>query len=132
MAEHDFAGSHDSLKRHARWLGRPRPLPFRRMECEPGQEGQIDLGTAPSIVPAERRRRKMHVFLSAWENTFWNFGGVPRTTVIDNLKAAVAKADRCDPAPHPIIQSFGEHCGTVILPTKPYTPRHKGKAEIRA
>jgi hypothetical protein len=29
----------------------------------------------------------------------------------------------------PKIQSFCQHYGTVILPTKPYMPRHKGKVE---
>ena len=27
------------------------------------------------------------------------------------------------------MQSFCRHYGTVILPTKPYMPRHKGKVE---
>jgi hypothetical protein len=63
------------------------------------------------------------------ENAFWHFGAVPKTLVIDNLKAAVSKADWFDPELNPKIQSFCEHYGTVILPTKPYTPRHKGKVE---
>ncbi|MBL8829810.1 MAG: hypothetical protein JNM18_22715 [Planctomycetaceae bacterium] len=29
----------------------------------------------------------------------------------------------------PKVQAFCEHYGTVILPTKPYTPEHKGKVE---
>jgi len=45
------------------------------------------------------------------------------------LRAAVKKADWYDPELHPRIQSFCEHYGTVILPTRPYTPRHKGKVE---
>jgi len=49
--------------------------------------------------------------------------------VIDNLKAAVTKADWYDPELNPKIQSFCDHYGTVILPTKPRTPRHKGKVE---
>ena len=38
-------------------------------------------------------------------------------------------ADWYDPDLHPKIQSFCQHYGTVILPTKPRTPRHKGKVE---
>ena len=49
--------------------------------------------------------------------------------VIDNLKAAVARADWYDPEVHPKLQSFARHYGTVFLPTKPYMPRHKGKIE---
>ena len=68
-------------------------------------------------------------FLRCLENALWHFGGVPQTLVIDNLKAAVAQADWYDPEVHPKIQSFCQHYGTVILPTKPYMPRHKGKVE---
>jgi len=32
--------SYDSVRRFLRRLGRTRPLPFRRMECEPGEEAQ--------------------------------------------------------------------------------------------
>ena len=68
-------------------------------------------------------------FFRCLENAFAQFGGVPRTLVIDNLKAAVAHPDWFDPELTPKVQSFCRHYGTVILPTKPYTPRHKGKVE---
>ena len=54
---------------------------------------------------------------------------MPKTLVIDNLKAAVLHADWFDPELNPKLQSFAEHYGTVILPTRPRTPRHKGKVE---
>jgi transposase len=149
--EHGFGGQYHSARRFVKKLRGATPLPFRRMECEPGQEAQVDFGTGAPVVTAGARRRT-HVlrvvlshsrkgysesvfrqttesFLRCLENAFWHFGGAPRTTVIDNLKAAVARADWYDPEVHPIIQSFCEHYGTVILPAKPYTPRHKGKVE---
>jgi hypothetical protein len=49
--------------------------------------------------------------------------------VIDNLKAAVKNPDWYEPELNPRVQAFCEHYGTVILPTRPYTPRHKGKVE---
>jgi hypothetical protein len=49
--------------------------------------------------------------------------------VIDNLRAAVSRADWFDPELCPKVRSFAEHYGLAILPTKPYTPRHKGKIE---
>jgi transposase len=159
--EHGFAGGYQSVQRFVRTLQRSRPVPFRRMECEPGTEAQVDFGTgAPVITPegkplpvgVKSRRRKSHVlrivlshsrkgysesvyhqttenFIRCLENAFWHFGGVPKTLVIDNLKAAVTKADWYDPELNPKIQSFCEHYGTVILPTKPRMPRHKGKTE---
>lgn len=144
--------NYDSVRRFLRRLGRARPLPFRRMECAAGQEAQVDFGTGAPVVAPDGKRRKAHVFrvvlshsrkayseatytqttedfLRCLENAFAHFGGVPQTLVIDNLKAAVAHPDWFDPALTPKLQSFCQHYGTVILPTKPYTPRHKGKIE---
>ena len=159
--DHDFADGYQSVQRFVRHLRHIGRLPFRRMECEPGQQAQVDFGTgAPVVIRADQplplgvksRRRKTHVFrivlshsrkaysevvyrqtaeqfIRCLENAFWYFGGVPRTLVIDNLKAAVTKADWFDPELNPKIQSFCEHYGTVVLPTKPRMPRHKGKVE---
>jgi hypothetical protein len=68
-------------------------------------------------------------FIRCLESAFWHFGGVPTTLIIDNLRAAVSKADWFDPELNPKIQSFAEHYGTVFLPTRVRTPRHKGKVE---
>lgn len=38
-------------------------------------------------------RQSTDDFLRCLENAFRHFGGVPKTLVIDNLKAAVSKAD---------------------------------------
>jgi transposase len=144
--------SYDSVRRYLRRLGHVRPLPFRRMECAAGEEAQVDFGTGAPIVGADGKRQKTHVFrivlshsrkgyseatfrqttddfLGALENAFRHFGGVPKTLVIDNLKAAVAHPDWFDPELTPKVAAFARHYGTVILPTKPYTPRHKGKVE---
>ena len=122
------------------------------MECAPGEEAQIDFGTGIPITLPDGKRRKTHVFrvvlshsrkaysevcyrqttedfLRAIENAFWHFGGVPKTLVIDNLKAAVTHPDWFDPELNPKLLSFCQHYGTVLLPTKPRTPRHKGKIE---
>ncbi len=147
-----FEGGYQSVKRFCRRLKTANPLPFRRLECEPGQEAQVDFGTGAPVITPEGKRRRTHVFrivlshsrkaysevvyrqttdefIRCIENAFHHFGGAPQTLVIDNLKAAVTKADWFDPELNPKIQSFCNHYGTVILPTKPRTPRHKGKVE---
>lgn len=152
VSEYDFGAKYHSVRRFVRRLGRSRPLPFRRMECAPGEEAQVDFGTGAPIVQPDGKRRRPHVFrivlshsrkgysqavfkqntesfIGALENAFQHFGGVPKTLVVDNLKAAVLKADWFDPDLNPKIQSFCEHHSTVILPTKPRMPRHKGKIE---
>ncbi|MBN2476314.1 MAG: IS21 family transposase [Pirellulales bacterium] len=74
-------------------------------------------------------RQTTEAFVQCLENAFHYFGGVPRRLVIDNLKAAVSRADWYDPEIHPKLQSLAEHYGTIFVPTKAYTPRHKGKVE---
>lgn len=144
--------SYDSVRRYLRHLGQTRSLPFRRLECAAGEEAQVDFGVGAPIVGSDGKRRRTHVFrivlshsrkgysevtfrqttddfLGALENAFRHFGGVPKTLVIDNLKAAVKQPDWFDPELTPKVQAFCQHYGTVILPTKPYMPRHKGKVE---
>lgn len=151
VAEHGFQRSYSTVQRYVRQLERKQPLPFRRLECAPGEEAQADFGVgAPLIV--DGKRRKTHVlriklshsrkayseavdrqttdnFLRVLENAFQHFGGVPQTLVIDNLKAAVTQADWYDPELNPKLRAFAAHYGLAILPTRPRTPRHKGKIE---
>ena len=63
-------------------------------------------------------------FVQCLENAFQHFGGAPKTLVIDNLRAAVRRADWFDPELNPKVQSFAAHYGTVFLPTRVATPRH--------
>lgn len=152
VAEHGFAASYDSVKRFVRKLGLKQALPVRRMECLPGVEAQVDFGTGAAIVLPDGKRRKTHVFrivlshsrkgysevtfrqttedfIGCLENAFAHFGGLPQTLVIDNLRAAVKHPDWFDPELVPKLQAFCAHYGVSILPTRPYTPRHKGKVE---
>ncbi len=152
ILEHGFEGKYHSVRRFVAKLNQSTPLPFRRIEVAPGQEAQIDFGTGAPIIDANGKRRRTHVlrvvlshsrkgysqavyqqttdnFIHCIENAFRHFGGVPKTIVPDNLKAAVIKADWYDPELNPKLRSFSEHYGTVVLPTKPRTPRHKGKVE---
>jgi transposase len=146
------APSYYSVRRFVARLRHKVPLPFRRMETEPAEEAQVDFGTGAAIRTADGKFRRPWIFrivlsysrkgyseavwrqtsedfIACLENAFRHFGGVPKRLVIDNLKAAVARGDWYDPEVHPKLQSFARHYGTVFLPTKPYTPRHKGKIE---
>ncbi len=149
--EHGFQASYSSVRRFIRGLEKNTPVPFRRMEVLPGEEAQVDFGTGAPVTREGKRRRPWmfrivlshsrkaysevvwrqttECFLACLENAFHYFGGTPKHLVIDNLKAAVADADWYDPQVHPKLQSFAAHYGTIFLPTKPYTPRHKGKVE---
>jgi transposase len=151
VAEHGFAGKYHSVRRYVRQLGAGQALPFRRLECAPGEEAQVDFGSGIPITTSAGRRRT-HVFriilsysrkgyseavyrqstdtfLTCLENAFAYFGGVPRTLVLDNLKAAVTTPDWFDPELNPKLRAFADHYGLALLPTRPWTPRHKGKIE---
>lgn len=74
-------------------------------------------------------RQRTDNFIRCLENAFWYFCGTPQRVVLDNLRAAVQQADWFDPELNPKVQAFAAHYGVVMMPTKPYTPRHKGKVE---
>ncbi len=57
VGEEGFEGSYSSVKRFVRRLETKTPLPFRRMECEPGHEVQVDFGTGAWIIENGRKRR---------------------------------------------------------------------------
>jgi len=151
VSEHAFTGSYQSVKRFARRFAASMDPPFRRMECAPGEEMQVDFGRGAWVVEDGRRRRP-HLYRSVlshsrkgyteavWrqttdsfirctENAFRHFGGVVARTVIDNLKAGVIQADWFDPELNPKLLEFCTYYGTVLMPTKPAMPRHKGKVE---
>ena len=150
--QHGYSGSYYSVRRLVKKLGVVSQPPMRRMECEAGQEAQVDFGRGAPVIGPDGKRRSTWVFrivlshsrkayaeavhrqttddfLRCLENAFAHFGGVPKTLVIDNLRAAVKQPDWFDPELCPKARSFAEHYGTAILPTKSYTPRHKGKIE---
>jgi transposase len=151
VEERQFAGSYYAVRRFVLRRVGAEELPFRRMECAPGQELQIDFGQGAWVIEEGKRRRPYlfrgvlshsrkgysevvwrqttESFIRCLENAFRHFGGVTATVVIDNLKAGVVQADWYDPQINPKLEEFARHYGTVILPTKPAMPRHKGKVE---
>jgi len=152
VSEHGAEVSYDSVRRLLKRLSQTQELPFRRMECSPGDEIQVDFGTGAPVHISDGKRRRPHLFRAvlsysrkgyteaSWrqttedfirllENTFWTLGGVPKAVVLDNLKAAVKHPDWYDPELNPKLEAFCQHYGCVLLPTKPRTPRHKGKTE---
>jgi transposase len=152
VRDHGFGHQYHSVRRFVGQLTAGTPLPFRRVECGPGEEVQVDFGQGAWVSAAEGKRRRPHVFrlvlshsrkgysevvwrqtsddfLRCLENAFWAFGGVPQRIVLDNFKAAVLQADWFDAELHPKLVAFAAHYGCVFLPTKPAMPRHKGKIE---
>lgn len=147
-----FSGSYQSVKRFVRQQRRAQPQRVWRVEVQPGEEAQVDFGTGAWVIAREGHRRRPWVlrvvlshsrkgygeavwqqttenFIRCLENAFRAFGGVPKTLNLDNLRAAVKRADWCDPDLNPKLREFCRHYGTVLLPCRPRTPEHKGKTE---
>jgi transposase len=151
VGEYGFTGSYQAVKRFVRQLRQTQPVPFVRMEVIPGVEAQVDFGQGAWVL-VEGKRKRPHLFrmvlshsrkgysevvwqqttesfIRCLENAFRFFGGVPATLIIDNLRAAVTRADWYDPELNAKVAEFCRHYGTVMLPTRPAMPRHKGKIE---
>lgn len=145
--------SYEALRRLVRSLeGRVAPETFVRVEVAPGEQAQVDFGYAGMTVDAAGRLRKTWAFvmllshsrhqyaelvydqrietwLACHEHAFAFFGGVPKTIVVDNLKAAIIKACRDNPLVQRAYRELAEHYGFLIDPNPPATPRLKGKVE---
>jgi transposase len=153
VEESGFAGSYEAVKRYVGKLRKTQPVRVWRMECQPGEEMQVDFGLGAPIEdgPGGKSRRSWvlrvvlscsrkgyseavtrqdtETFLRTLENAIRFFGGVPVMLNIDNLKAAVLKADWFDPEINPKLADFCRHYGMHVVPCRPYTPQHKGKIE---
>jgi transposase len=153
LKERGFSGSYTAVWRYIKKLEPANREVTVRIECEPGEEGQVDFGEAGPMLDAETgQMRKSYVFVMTlswsrhqyvefvWDqkvetwlrlhrNALRYFGGVPMRLVIDNLKAGITKACWDDPEVQHAYAECAEHYGFLIAPCRPYTPQHKGKVE---
>lgn len=152
VGEHGFEASYQSVKRYVAKLKAREPKRVWRIESEAGEEVQVDFGLGAMIAGSEGLRKRSWVlrmvlsysrkayseavmrqdtetFLRCLENGFRHFGGVPAVLNLDNLKAAVLKADWYDPEINPKLAEFCRHYGVSVVPCRPATPEHKGKVE---
>lgn len=134
-----LSASYSALNRYAHkhfGIGRDRST-VRMAEVSPGEVAEIDFGYL-GLVPVENgKRRKLYALIvtlvfsrhqyvhvtheqthdalvEGLDEVWEFFGGVPRRVVLDNLKAAVVKADRFEPTLQRTLNDYGRHCGFVI------------------
>lgn len=125
----------------------------RVADCAPGEQAEVDFGVLGLVAdPTTGGRRKAHALIvtlgysrhqyvhvtfsqklpdliAGLEEAFAFFGGVPARVVVDNLKAAVTKADRYEPI---FSRSFGEYAryrGFVCDAADSRSPTHKPHVE---
>lgn len=145
--------SYEALRRLVRSLeGDKEKESFVRVEVAPGEQAQVDFGYAGMTLDPTGRLRKTWVFvmilshsrhqyvelvynqnvatwLTCHVHAFSFFGGVPKSIVVDNLKAAILRACREDPLVQRAYRELAAHYGFMIDPNPPATPRLKGKVE---
>ena len=148
-----YPGSYTSVRRFVNKMRAAEPEVFVRVHTAPGEEAQVDFGSVGQLYdPARGRSRRAYVFVATlcysrhqyaelvfdqkiptWiglhRRTFESWDGVPKRIVVDNLKAAVLKVLVHDPLLGEAYRRMAQHYGFVISPTRPRTPRHKGKVE---
>jgi transposase len=148
-----YTGGYSSIRRFVHRLEPSKPEVFIRVHSEPGEDLQVDFGSVGQLYdPLTKRLRSAYVFvatlgysrhqyaelvfdqkIATWiglhKRTLAYFGGVPKRVIPDNLKAAVIQALVHDPILGEAYRRMALHYGFLISPTRPHTPRHKGKVE---
>jgi transposase len=156
----EFGGSYAAVKRFVRTIRRERGVQAGDVaipvETEPGDVAQVDFGYAGRLWdPESKSLRRAWVFVMVLAHSrhafaqlvfdqktetwlrlhvgaFKALGGVPRTIVPDNLKAAVVRAAFAIDEDSELNRSYRElarHYGFQVDPTPPRAPKKKGKVE---
>ncbi|MCZ7571811.1 MAG: IS21 family transposase [Ardenticatenaceae bacterium] len=153
LKERGYQGSYSSVRRFVNGLAPSHADIVVRVECQPGEEAQVDFGSAGLLIDPETgqvRRAWAFVMTLSWSrheyvefvfdqklatwlllhrHAFEWFGGVPARIVVDNLKAAIVRACCDDPLVQQAYRECAEHDGFLIAPCQPGRPEHKGKVE---
>jgi transposase len=61
VGDYGFSGSYQAVKRFVRQLRQTQPIPFVRMEVEPGAEAQVDFGQGAWVL-VDGKRKRPHLF----------------------------------------------------------------------
>ena len=75
------------------------------------------------------RSQRVADFLYALACCLKEIGGVPQVLVPDNLKSAIIKASRYEPAVNQALEDFANHYNTTVLPTRSRKPKDKALVE---
>lgn len=153
--DHGYRLSYSSFNRYIKVKYPRQPANFIRIETDPGEEAQVDFGSAGMMFdPETERNRRAYAFVmtlsysrlsyvefvfdqgqSTWVrchvNAFEFFCGVPKRIILDNLKSGVLKPNTYDPVLNRAYAECAKYYGFIADPAKVSTPRHKGKVERR-
>lgn len=147
-----YSSLHRFAVKHCGFADRRR-LTVRVADCEPGELAEVDFGRLGLVPDPQRggrrvawalcvtlvhsRHQYVHVTFSqkladlvdGLEDAWEFFGGVTSRVVLDNLKAAVTKADRYDPTIQRVFDEYARYRGFIIDPAIPRHPKGKPHVE---
>ena len=152
IQEAGYTGGYTILKEYVRFVRPPSKPAFLMLSFDPGECGQVDWGSAGLVQVGNTQRRlsffvmvlaysrMMYVefvlseaqdqFLRCHERAFEYFGGVPKSVMIDNLKAGVLSHPLGEkPNFHPKYIDFANHYGFEISACNVRAPNEKGRVE---
>jgi transposase len=147
-----YSSLHRFAIRHCGFAERRR-ITVRMAECAPGEVAEVDFGLLGLVQdPQTGRRRRLwalvvvlvssrhqyvHVthsqqvpdVIGGLEDAWEFFGGTPRRVIVDNLAAAINKADRYDPIFQRTFEEYASYRGFLIDPTRVRDPTGKPHVE---
>ncbi len=151
LRDRGYQGSISQLRRAIKPL---RPISreaFLRLSTLPGEQGQVDWASFGQVTVGRARRRlscfvltlsysrafyfefffdqSLENFLQGHVNAFTNLGGVPRTLLYDNLKAAVLERHGEAVRFHPRLLELCGHYHFAARPCNPGRGNEKGRVE---
>lgn len=156
LGRHGITVPYSSLHRFAVkhcGFGTRHRITVRMADVTPGELAEIDFGrlglvhdpvtnrrrTAWAllvVLPASRHqyvhvtfRQTVAAVIEGLEDAWVFFGGVTRRVVLDNLSAAITKADRYDPIFQRTMEEYARHRGFVLDPAPVRAPTGKPHVE---
>ncbi len=87
------------------------------------------LGFSNYVFAEAHRSQDIRSCVEGHARAFSFYGGVPKGTIIDNLRAAVTKNRRDETILTRSYLEMCEHYGVIPAPARPYHPRDKARAE---
>lgn len=151
LQEAGYRGGISIVKEYVHKIRPPMREDFLTLAFAPGEVAQVDWGEYGTIAVGNTRRRlsffvmvlawsrlmyveftcsqTMEQFLAAHINAF-NALGVPKKIMVDNLRSAVLKHPRGEPAQfNPRYLDFARHYGFEIVACAPAKGNEKGRVE---
>lgn len=146
-----FDGSYSTVRRYLQNMRKITDI-FVRVNTLPGEEAQVDFGYVGITRDDAGKNRKTWVFnmrlsysrfdfyckvydqrvetfIRCHIDAFEFFGGVPEVVKIDNLKAAILKANFYEPVYQDLYRRFAAYYSFRPVPCRVYHANGKGKVE---